>query len=45
MNLFATWLSLYYGFWSVLTLYEYYMERASRTYYIKDREGNRYLKM
>ena len=45
MNLFATFFSVYYGFWSVFTLYEYYMDRASRTYYIKDREGNRYLKI
>jgi|MDSW01.1.fsa_nt_gb hypothetical protein len=42
MGYFTIFLSVYYGLWGVIGIYEYYFNIASKTLYIRDRDGNRY---
>ena len=36
----AIFLSIYYGLWSVIGIYEYYFYKASQVLYIKDRDND-----
>jgi len=42
MGYFTIFLSVYYGLWGFIGIYEYYFNIASKTLYIRDRDGNRY---
>ncbi len=45
MGFYLIVLSLYYGLWSVFSIYHYYFYKASQTLYLKDKDGNRYLEI
>jgi hypothetical protein len=45
MGLLTIFLSVYYGLWGVVGIYEYYFNQASQTLYIKDRDRSGYIQL